>query len=267
MINAIVTGAAGRMGSRIINIINETEGIRLVGATEQRGSKFIGKDSGETAGIGRNGISISDDIAGAIKDCDVLIDFTSPASTMEHLYAAAEEEKAIVIGTTGFSKEQLDKIKDISKEARCVLSPNMSVGVNVMFKVIKDVAAIIGEEYDIEIIEAHHRMKKDAPSGTAVKMAEIAAGSLNRDLSKVGVYERKGNIGERKREEIGIQTIRAGDIVGEHTIIFGGLGERLEITHKAQSRDNFARGAVKAAMWIVNKPHGIYDMQDILGLR
>lgn len=267
MVKAIVTGAAGRMGSRIINIINETEDVALVGATEQRGSRFIGKDSGETAGVGKNGIFISDDIARFIKDCDVIIDFTSPASTMEHLYAASEEKKAIVIGTTGFSNQQLDKIRDISKETRCVLSPNMSVGVNVMFKLIKNVAAIMGEEYDIEIIEAHHRMKKDAPSGTAMKMAEIAATSLKRDLSKVAVYERRGDIGERKKDEIGIQTVRAGDIVGEHTVIFGGLGERLEITHKAQSRDNFARGAVKAAKWIVNKPNGIYDMQDVLGLR
>ncbi len=267
MIKVIVTGAAGRMGSRIISIINETEGIKLVGATEKRGSKSIGKDSGELAGIGKNNISISDDITEIIKGCDVIIDFTSPASSLENLYAAAEEKKAIVIGTTGFSDEHLKKINDLSKEIRCVLSPNMSVGVNVMFKVIRDMAKILGDEYDIEIIEAHHRFKKDAPSGTAMKMAEILADSVKRDLSKVGVYARKGVIGERKKEEIGIQTIRAGDIVGEHTVMFGGLGERLEITHKAQSRDNFARGAVKAALWIVGMPHGIYDMQDVLGLR
>ena len=267
MVKVIVTGAAGRMGSRIISIINETGGIKLVGVTEKRGSKSIGKDSGELAGIGKNNISISDDITEIIKGCDVIIDFTSPASSLENLYAAAEEKKAIVIGTTGFSEEQLKKIKDLSKEIRCVLSPNMSVGVNVMFKVIRDMAKILADEYDIEIIEAHHRFKKDAPSGTAMKMAEILADSVKRDLLKVGVYARKGVIGERKKEEIGIQTIRAGDIVGEHTVMFGGLGERLEITHKAQSRDNFARGAVKAALWIVGMPHGIYDMQDVLGLR
>jgi 4-hydroxy-tetrahydrodipicolinate reductase len=267
MVKAIVTGAVGRMGNRIINIINETDGIELVGATEKRGSKFIGMDSGELAGIGKNNITISDDITVIAKDCDVIIDFTSPASSLEHLYSAAEEKRAIVIGTTGFSDEQLKKIKGLSREIRCVLSPNMSVGVNVMFKMIRDMAKILGSEYDIEIIEAHHRLKKDAPSGTAMKMAEIVADSVKRDLSKVGVYSRKGIIGERKREEIGIQTIRAGDIVGEHTVMFGGLGERLEITHKAQSRDNFARGAVKAAMWIVDRPPGIYDMEDVLGLR
>lgn len=267
MVKVIVTGAAGRMGNRIISIINETEGIKLVGATEKRGSKSIGKDSGELAGIGKNNITISDDITEIIKGCDAIIDFTSPASSLEHLYAAAEEKKAIVIGTTGFSEEQLKKIKDLSKEIRCVLSPNMSVGVNVMFKAIRDMAKILGNEYDIEIIEAHHRLKKDAPSGTAMKMAEIIAESVKRDLSKVGVYARKGIIGERNKDEIGIQTIRAGDIVGEHTVMFGGLGERLEITHKAQSRDNFARGAVKAALWITDKPPGVYDMQDVLGLR
>ena len=265
VVKAIVTGSAGRMGSRVINIINETDGIKLVGAAEKRGSKFIGKDSGDVAGIGKNGIIISDDIVETIKGCDVIIDFTSPASSVEYLYTAAEEKKAIVIGTTGFSDEQLKRINDLSKEVRCVLSPNMSVGVNVMFKAIKDIAKILGDEYDVEIIEAHHRMKKDAPSGTAMKIAEIIAASLNRDISKVGVYARKGAIGERKKDEIGIQTIRAGDIVGEHTVIFAGIGERLEITHRAQSRDNFAKGAVTAAMWIVGRPPGIYNMQDVLG--
>lgn len=265
MIKAIVTGSAGRMGIRIINIINETDGIKLVGAAEKRGSKFIGKDSGDVAGTGKNGIIISDDIVETIKGCDVLIDFTSPASSVEYLYTAAEEKKAIVIGTTGFSDEQLKRINDLSKEVRCVLSPNMSVGVNVMFKAIKDIAKILGDGYDVEIIEAHHRMKKDAPSGTAMKIAEIIAASLNRDISKVGVYARKGAIGERKKDEIGIQTIRGGDIVGEHTVIFAGIGERLEITHRAQSRDNFAKGAVTAAMWIVGRPPGIYNMQDVLG--
>lgn len=267
MVKVVVTGAAGRMGSRVVNIIQETEGVELVGATEQRGSRFIRKDSGEVAGIGRNGIPISDDIAGLTKDYDVIIDFTSPSPSLEHIYEAVEENKAIVVGTTGFSREQMEKIKDLSKEIRCVLSPNMSVGVNVMFKVVRDIAKVLGDDYDIEIIEAHHRMKKDAPSGTALKIAEIIADSLKRDLSKVGIYTRRGVIGERGREEIGIQAIRAGDIVGEHTVIFGGLGERLEIIHKAQSRDNFARGAVKAAIWIIQQPQGVYDMQDVLGLK
>ncbi len=266
MIKAIVSGAAGRMGRGIISIIADTKGIEICGGIEKNGDRSIGKDIGEVAGIGRCGIPVCDDMEEIVDECDVIIDFTAPGVSMEHLEIAARKNKAIVIGTTGFSSGERKGIDGMSGNLRCVIAPNMSVGINVMFKLLRDVASILGEGYDIEIVEAHHRLKKDAPSGTAIRMAEILAHTLKRDMEKVGVYSRKGIIGERSKDEIGIQTIRAGDIVGEHTVIFGGIGERLEITHRAQSRDNFAGGAVRAAIWIVDQRPGIYDMQDVLGL-
>src|SRR5262249_14438283 len=175
--------------------------------------------------------------------------------------------RAMVIGTTGFSTSELDEVRTLARQVPCVCSPNMSVGVNLIYKVIAEMAKTLGDEYDIEVIEAHHRLKKDAPSGTALKIAEILARAVNRDLNHVGVYARKGMIGERKKGEIGIQTIRAGDIVGDHTILFGGVGERIEVTHRASSRDTFARGALRAARWVVKQPPGLYDMMDVLGLR
>jgi 4-hydroxy-tetrahydrodipicolinate reductase len=198
---------------------------------------------------------------------DVVINFTNPKTSMESLEFAKERGLAIVIGTTGLSPEQTERVKDLSKSVRCVFSPNMSVGVNVMFRIVQEVAQVLGPEYDIEIFEAHHRLKKDSPSGTAVKLGELIAKAIGRDFSKVGVYGRKGMVGERTKEEIGMQVVRAGDIVGEHTVLFGGIGERLEIIHRAHSRDNFARGAIRAALWVVNQPNGLYDMQDVLGLR
>jgi len=172
-----------------------------------------------------------------------------------------------VIGSTGFTAVEMKKVRELAASARCVLAPNMSVGVNVMLKVLADVSGLLGDDYDVEIVEAHHHLKKDAPSGTAIKMAQVIAESLGRDLDEVGVYSRKGMIGERTKPEIGIQTIRAGDIVGEHTVIFGGMGERLEFTHRAHSRDNFARGAIRAALWVVGRGNGLYDMQDVIGLK
>lgn len=173
----------------------------------------------------------------------------------------------MVIGTTGFSSAQLEEVKSLVSQVPCVMSPNMSVGVNLIYKVISEMAKILGDEYDIEVIEAHHRLKKDAPSGTALKIAEVLAEAVNRDLDQVGVYARKGLIGERGKGEIGIQTIRAGDIVGDHTILFGGIGERIEVTHRASSRDTFAGGALRAARWVVQQPPGLYDMMDVLGLK
>ena len=173
----------------------------------------------------------------------------------------------MVIGTTGLTADEIESVKKLAQTTRCVMAPNMSVGVNVMFKVLDYVAGILGDDFDVEIVEAHHNLKKDAPSGTAVKMAQIIADQLKRDLDTYGVYGRKGVIGERTKEEIGIQTVRAGDIVGEHTVIFGGIGERLEFIHRAHSRDNFAKGAIRAAKWIVDQNNGLYDMQDVLGLR
>ena len=267
MIRAIVAGAGGRMGGRIVTLIAKTNGIELVGAIERKGHPQIGKDIGEGLGLGRTGIRIGDDLAACIEKGDVVIDFTSHEASSAHLEIAAAKGRAIVIGSTGFTAEELKRAKALAGEVRCVLAPNMSVGVNCLFKVLADVAGILGDEFDVEIVEAHHHMKKDAPSGTALKMAQIIAESLGRDLDKVGVYSRKGLIGERTKQEIGIQTLRAGDIVGEHTVIFGGMGERLEFIHRAHSRDNLARGAIRAALWVVGRSNGIYDMQDVLGLR
>ena len=267
MVKAIVLGAGGKMGGRIISLISSTDGIRVAGAVERKGHPLIGKDVGDYLGLGATGIILGDDLAAVLGGGDVIIDFTHHDSTVAHCELAVKHGKAIVIGTTGVPAEVMKRIRDIAPNTRCVMAPNMSVGVNVMFKVLESVTKILGSDYDIEIVEAHHNMKKDAPSGTAMRMAEIIAGALSRDLAKVGIYERKGMIGARKKEEIGIQTVRAGDIVGEHTVLFGGMGERLEFIHRAHSRDNFARGAIRAARWIVTRKNGLYDMQDVLGLK
>ena len=267
MIKAIVTGAAGRMGGRLVALIRESTALSLVGAVESKGHVSIGEDAGEVAGSGAAGIPISDDLSAVIGQAEVVIDFSTPAATLQHVRLAAERRRAIVIGTTGFSAQELAELRALAKPIACVLSPNMSVGVTLLFKVIAEMARALGDDYDIEVIEAHHRLKKDAPSGTALKMAEILATAVGRDLQEVGVYARKGLIGERTRGEIGIQTIRAGDIVGDHTVLFGGMGERVEVTHRVQSRDTFARGALRAARWAVKQPPGLYDMQDVLALR
>lgn len=267
MVKAIVTGSAGRMGGRIISLIAGTDGIELVGAVEKKGHPLIGKDVGEYLGLGTTGVILEDDLAKCVRKGDVIIDFTHRDMVLDYVVIATENGRAIVSGTTGVTAEETEKIRGMAGKMRCVLAPNMSVGVNLMFKVLGDVAAILGDQYDVEIVEAHHNLKKDAPSGTAVKMAQIIADSLGRNLDDVGIYGRKGMIGERPKKEIGIQTVRAGDIVGEHTVIFGGIGERLEFIHRAHSRDNFARGAIRAAMWIVDQKNGLYDMQDVLGLK
>ncbi len=267
MIKIAVTGAAGRMGAAIISAIIRNPATELSGALEREGSPALGKDSGEIAGAGKTGVKITSDKAKAFKKADAIIDFSTPEATMKTVEDAIASRKALVVGTTGFSLHQREEIKELAKNGRIVMAPNMSIGVNLLLKLVADAARVIGHEYDIEIIEAHHRLKKDAPSGTALRIAEVIATTLERDLEKVAVYERKGIIGERRPEEIGIQTIRAGDIVGDHTVIFGCTGERLEITHKASSRATFAEGAVKAAVWVSSRENGLYDMQDVLGLK
>lgn len=267
MVKTIVIGGAGKMGSRIINLIATTDGIELVGAVEQKGHPLVGKDVGEHVGLGTTGVVIDDDLAACIDKGDVVIDFTHHDAVVGHLEIAAEHKKAVVIGTTGLTAEETEQVKELAKTTKVVQAPNMSVGVNVMFKILDYVSGILGDDFDVEIVEAHHNLKKDAPSGTAVKMAQIIAERLGRNLENDAVYERKGMIGARTKKEIGLQTVRAGDIVGEHTVIFGGIGERLEFIHRAHSRDNFAKGAIRAAKWIVNQGNGFYDMQDVLGLR
>lgn len=267
MIKIVVAGAAGRMGCRLVSLIKDSTALMLAGALEGKGHPSLGEDAGETARSGHAGVPITDNLSSLMEHGEVLIDFSSPEATLEHMRTVARHRRAIVIGTTGFSGAQLEELKSLAQQIPCVFSPNMSVGINLIYKVIGEMARTLGEDYDIEVVEAHHRLKKDAPSGTALKIAEVLARSVNRDLSRVGVYARKGMIGERVKGEIGIQTIRAGDIVGDHTILFGGMGERIEVTHRASSRDTFAQGALRAAKWVVRQPPGLYDMMDVLSLR
>ncbi|MEN6420931.1 MAG: 4-hydroxy-tetrahydrodipicolinate reductase [Smithella sp.] len=267
MVKAVVTGAAGRMGGKIISLISASENIKVVGAVEIAGHPVIGQDMGQGLGLGKTGIPVSDKLSDCIEQADVVIDFTNHEASLHYLKVAEEKNRAIVIGSTGFTENEMAEIREMTGQTRCVLTPNMSVGVNVMLKVIEYCAGILKDDYDVEIVEAHHHLKKDAPSGTAMQMAKVIAKKMGRDMEKSFVYSRRGLIGERTRQEIGIQTIRAGDIVGDHTVIFGGIGERLEFIHRAHNRDNFAKGAIRAAQWVVHQPNGLYDMQDVLGLR
>lgn len=267
MVKAIVSGAAGKMGGRIIHTIKQTEGISLAAAFERSEHPAVGLDVGEVVGLGSMGIKVAPDLDSVMDSGDVVVDFSHHEASVKHLRQAAALKRPIVIGTTGFSSAEMETIQELARKTPCVQAPNMSMGVNLMFKVAADMAKTLGDGFDVEIIEAHHHHKKDAPSGTAMKLAQNVAAALQRDLDQVGVYERRGLIGERRPQEIGIQTIRGGDIVGEHTVLFAGVGERLELTHRAHSRDNFARGAVKAALWVVNQPPGLYDMQHVLGLK
>ncbi len=266
MIKIAVCGAAGRMGQRIIVAVKEA-GCTLSGALERPGHELVGQDAGLIAGCGSLGVKISDDLNAVVEGCDVLIDFTTPKVSLKNLEVCGLKRKAIVIGSTGFTPEERALAVELAKDIPAVLAPNMSVGVNVCFKVLKDIATILGDNFDVEIVEAHHKLKKDSPSGTAVRMGEVVAEALGRDYTKVANYHREGICGERTKEEIGMQTIRGGDIVGEHTVYFIGMGERIELTHRAHTRDMFSRGSVRAAKWVVGKAPGLYDMQDVLGLR
>lgn len=266
-IKVIVAGAAGRMGKRIIHMIQQNTEITLAAAFDMPDHPNIGEDAGLVAGTGELGVSIAGSLEEVMDQGEVVIDFTAPQATLENLRTASSRGLAMVIGTTGIAGDILEQAEALAKRIKCVMAPNMSVGVNVMFKVAGEMARILGSDYDMEILEVHHRQKKDAPSGTAMRLAQILADTADRDLEKVGVYERKGIIGKRTDEEIGIQTWRAGDITGEHTVMFGGIGERLELIHRAHNRDNFARGAVRAAVWLMKQPEGLYDMQDVLGLK
>jgi 4-hydroxy-tetrahydrodipicolinate reductase len=255
------------MGSRVAQILGETEGVALAGGFEFAAHPLVGKDLSEAIGGSPTGMKIGGTIQEVVGSADVIIDFTTAASSLENLRSASARGLPMVIGSTGFTPEQLREAQKLAGSVSCVISPNMSAGVNVLFRLVAEAARLLGEGCDIEIVEAHHRFKKDAPSGTALKLAAVAAQALDRDLDQVGVYARHGLIGERKGSEIGIQTIRGGDITGEHTVIFASLGERIELVHKAHNRDNFARGAVRAAKWVVAQPHGIYEMSDVLGIK
>ncbi|MCH8845954.1 MAG: 4-hydroxy-tetrahydrodipicolinate reductase [Proteobacteria bacterium] len=261
-----VCGAAGRMGKTILEVCNETDNVEIAAAIEYKGSSMIGLDAGEQAGIGKIGVEITDDIAKVSDQIDVLIDFTIASSLTENLEKCHAAGKCMVIGTTGLDDEQKELINKMAKDIAIVFAPNMSIGVNLCLKLLEMAAQVIGEESDIEIIEAHHRHKKDAPSGTALRMGEVIADTLGRNLKECAVYGREGVTGERDKNTIGFATIRAGDIVGEHTVMFASAGERVEITHKATSRKTFASGAVRAAQWLAEKDKGLFDMQDVLGI-
>lgn len=267
MVRVAVAGIAGRMGSRIAQLGSEHEKIAVTGGFEHPQHPKIGRDLSEIFGGAPCGRTIAGKMEEVLDEADVIIDFTSAATSLAHMQLAAAAGKPMVIGSTGFSAEQMLQARQLAARFPCVLAPNMSVGVNVLFKVVADVARLLGDDFDVEIVEAHHRFKKDAPSGTAVKLAEVVAEALGRSLAEVGVYARHGLIGERNSKEIGVQTLRGGDIVGEHTVLFAGMGERLELTHRAHSRDNFARGAIVAACWIVRQRPGLYDMQNVLGIK
>jgi 4-hydroxy-tetrahydrodipicolinate reductase len=261
----IITGAAGRMGKRLVSLVQESKSLQLVGATETKGHPDLGKDAGDLAGCGHLDVSLTDDLAKALPQVDVVVDFTSPAATLNHLAQAVQHKRAMVIGTTGFSPDEMNQLRKHAESIPCVQAPNMSVGINVLLQIIGKVAQALGDDYDLEIIDIHHNKKKDAPSGTALILAEALAAAKGWDLQETGVYSRHGIIGERSQKEIGIQTVRAGDIVGDHTVLYGGPGERIEITHRAHNRDPFARGALRAAEWLVNQPPGLYGMADVLG--
>jgi 4-hydroxy-tetrahydrodipicolinate reductase len=255
------------MGKTLIEALDATEDLQLAAATEQPDSTLIGSDVGELAGMGRRDVMLSHSLTKVVDDFDVVIDFTSPAATLVHLEVCRQHGKAMVIGTTGLDSAQKHKIEDAAADIPIVFAPNMSVGVNLCFRLLQLAAQVMGDDADIEIIEAHHRHKVDAPSGTALRMGEVVAEALGRDLKSVAVYGREGQTGARNRQSIGFETIRAGDVVGEHTVWFATEGERVEIAHKASSRMTFAKGAVRAAAWVAARQPGLHDMQDVLGLR
>ena len=267
MINVAVSGAAGRMGRLILREVSQQEDMSLVGAFEEKSHHTIGKNVGELIGAYEVDITIAEANEENIDNCDVLIEFSSPQATVSHAQLAASRGKTMVIGTTGIDEEGMEVIKKCSSQAPILISANMSVGVNLLFKLAGEVGKILGSEYDIEIIEAHHRLKKDAPSGTAEKLAQILAKSAGRKLEEVVQYGRSGVIGERAPDTIGIHSVRGGSIVGDHTVIFAGPAERIELTHRGENRELFARGAIKATRFIVKQSPGLYNMLDALGLK
>ncbi|MFT4520264.1 MAG: 4-hydroxy-tetrahydrodipicolinate reductase [Halioglobus sp.] len=262
-----ITGAAGRMGRTLIEAIALTEGkLTLAAAIEQPDNSLVGADAGELCGQGKNGVAVVGALADVIGDIDVLIDFTVPAATVANVALCSDNGVAMVIGTTGFTPEQQAQIDEAAGKISICKASNFSTGVNLCFKLLDMAARVLGDDVDIEVSEAHHRHKVDAPSGTALSMGKVVADALGRDLDKVAVYGREGQTGARDRSTIGFATVRAGDIVGDHTVTFAADGERVEITHKASSRMSFARGAVRAAGWLREQKPGLYDMQDVLGL-
>ncbi|HTR00716.1 MAG TPA: 4-hydroxy-tetrahydrodipicolinate reductase [Candidatus Acidoferrum sp.] len=266
MLRIAIAGATGRMGKTLIETITRNPALKLGAASVLPEDPALGKDIGTACGLGALGVIAVTDLATVKNDFDAVIDFTAPAATMAHLDLCAANGKMLVIGTTGLSDEQKQRVAKAGERTRIVFAPSMSVGVNLCYKLLELAARVIGEEADIEIIEAHHRHKVDAPSGTALKMGEVIANTLGRNLKDCAVYGREGITGARGRKTIGFSTIRAGEIVGDHTVMFATAGERIEITHKSASRQHFADGAVRAVLWLQGKQNGVYSMMDVLGL-
>ncbi|MCX6338485.1 MAG: 4-hydroxy-tetrahydrodipicolinate reductase [Candidatus Aureabacteria bacterium] len=264
MIKMIVCGACGRMGRRIIACAAEDGEITLAGAIEREGHPCLGRDAGEVAGAGRLGVPVTADLTAAASAGDVVVDFSQHEASARNAATASALKKPVVIGTTGLGGREMQAIENASRTVACLVAPNMSLGVNLLFRIAAEVARSLGEEYDVEIVEVHHRFKKDAPSGTAKRLAAAVADALGKDLGELACHGRSGETGERPRGQIGIHAVRQGDVVGEHTVSFASLGERLELVHRAHSRDAFARGALRAAKWIVGKPPGLYDMANVL---
>lgn len=267
MIRVAVIGAAGRMGKTNIEAITQNEDVVLGAAIVEADSSLIGADAGELAGVGKLNVALKGSLLDAKDDFDVLIDFTSPQTTLANLAFCAEHGKKIVIGTTGLNDAEKAELESYADRVAIMFAPNMSVGVNVCLKLLEMAASVLGDDYDVEVIETHHRHKVDAPSGTALRMGEAVADALGRDLKECAVYGREGQTGARTQKEIGFETIRAGDVVGDHTVLFANEGERIEITHKASSRMTFAKGAVRACGWLAEKEVGLFDMQDVLALK
>lgn len=266
MVELVVAGAAGRMGGRVIALARGAANLRVVGAFERPGHPDLGRDAGEVAGGGHLGLPLAADPAPLLGPGRVLVEFTAPEPTLAHVGLAAGRGAGAVVGTTGLTPPQVEEIRRLAARVPILFSPNMSVGVNLAFRVLALMATALGDDYDVEITEIHHRMKKDAPSGTAAKMAEVIAEALGRRIADAGVYGRHGLVGERTTKEIGVHALRGGDVVGEHTVVFSTAGERLELTHRAHSRDTFAHGALRAARFVAGARPGLYSMLDVLGL-
>lgn len=265
-IRLAIVGAPGRMGRNLIQAAHQAEGVAVGAALARSGSSLLGTDAGELAGIGKTGVTVTDNLLKVVDDFDVLIDFTRPEGTLEYLAFCRQHQKAMVIGTTGFDDAGKAAIRAAAEEIGIVFAANFSVGVNLMLNLLQQAASVMGEYADIEIVEAHHRHKVDAPSGTALAMGEAIADAMEWKLEDHAVYAREGHTGERKPHTIGFATVRAGDIIGEHTALFADIGERIEISHKASSRMTFAKGAVRAAVWVELRKNGLYDMRDVLNL-
>ena len=260
MINVIINGACGRMGRLIIQSVAQQADMELVGAIEYPEHPQIGSDAGVVAGVGAIGVAITGTLGKALESADVVIEFSKPEATVQHLRQVVDADKAMVIATTGYTPDELATINELAAQIRCVMAPNMSLGVNVMIQALELIAKALGDDYNIEVIEAHHNHKADAPSGTALRLAETVATALGRDLAEVGVYGRHGIVGARTQQEIGIHAVRGGDIAGDHTVLFATEGEQLSVVHRAHSPEAFAKGAIRAARWVVNAPKGLHDV-------